>query len=144
MSSEIYKGYLRHEHCNPHDDFLPVAKAIYIEQRSHLFRIIGFHYLYIPIFELVHIAKRVAWTFTEVLIISMALNLSMKFKQFYAKLDRVKDQVMWSSYWSLMREHYRILCELLEMANDFIAPLLIIVTFTDFFFLCERLYKQYA
>lgn len=145
MSSEIYKGYLKHKRCvGDEKDFWLTVKSIYIEQRSVLFKVIDFHYIYIPIFEWVHISRRVAWSFSEVLIILIAMNLSMKFNQFYDRLSRIRQQIVWDSYWRIMREHYVMLCELVEKASDFTAPLLVAITFTDFFFLCERLYKQYA
>lgn len=59
MTSEMYKGYLKYEHCVGDDEnFWMTAGQIYVEQRSVLFRIIGFHYFYIPIFEFVHISRR--------------------------------------------------------------------------------------
>lgn len=144
MSSEIYKGYLKFQRCNNSGDFFSLAKSIYVEQRSVLFKVIDFQYYYIPIFELVHISRRVAWGYSEVLIILIAINLSMKFRQFYERLNRIRHQIVWDSYWKIMFTHYVMLCELVEKTSDFFSSLLTLITFTDFFFLCERLYKQYS
>lgn len=81
-----------------------------------------------------HISRRVAWSFSEVLIILIAMNLSIKFNQFYDRLNRIRQQIVWDSYWRIMREHYIML----------LVALLVAIILTDFFFLCERLYKQYA
>ncbi|KAG5679765.1 hypothetical protein PVAND_009305 [Polypedilum vanderplanki] len=146
MSSEIYIGYLKFERCSNDDDadFSPIAKEIYIQQRSILFRLIDFNYFYIPIFEFVHISRRVHWCFVELFIIILGMNLSLKFNQFYERLNKVRQQIVWDGYWRMSREHYVMLCELSEKASEFSSPLLTLITFADFFFLCERLYKQYA
>lgn len=144
MSSVLYKGYLKHLRCKEREEFWITAKSIYIEQRSVLFTIIKFEYWLIPIFEWIHISRRVAWGFSEVLIIVIAMNLSMKFKQFNERLLRVRFQTVRASYWKEMYNHYVMLCNLVEKANDILSPILILITFADFFFLCERLYRQYS
>jgi len=145
MTSELYKGYLKHERCiGDGEDFWMTAKPIYIQQRSVLFRIITFEYWYIPIFEWVHISRRVAWAVSEVLCICIAMNISMKFRQYCDRLQGYRHQIVWSSYWTELREHYVMLCLLIDKANEFVSPLIVIITFADFFFLCERLFKQYA
>lgn len=122
----------------------PQSRSKYVQQRSILFTIIEFQHWHIPIFEWIHISRRVAWGFSEVLIIVIAMNLSMKFQQFNERLSRVDCQTVWTSYWKEMHDHYAMLCSLVEKANDFVSPVLIVITFVDFFFLCERLYRQYA
>lgn len=145
MSSKIFKGFLKHQRCGTDDeDFWIKAKAIYIEQRSIFFKIIEFQYWHVPILEWIHISRRVAWVFAEVLVILLAMNLSMKFQQFNKRLSRTRHQTMWSSYWKEMYQHYVVLCNLTEKANEFVSPILLGVTLVNFFFLCERLYRQYA
>jgi hypothetical protein len=131
--------------CAAHDeDFWPTAKKIYIAQRSIFFKIIDFNYLYIPIFEWMHICRRAAWAYSEVLIIVFAMNLSMMYRKFNGRLLRIRNQVMWHSYWNEMRQHYLQLCNLVEHANGFASPLLIAIVFADFFFLCERLFRLFS
>lgn len=145
MSSELYKGFLKYERCASHgEEFWSTAKIVYIEQRSVLFKVIQFQYWHIPIFEWLHVSRRVAWGFSEVIIIVLAMNLSMKFQQFNERLSRVRFQTLWHSYWKEMYDHYLMLCNLVDIANDFVSPVLIVITFADFFFLCERLYRQYV
>lgn len=94
--------------------------------------------------EWIHISRRVSWGFPETLIIIFAMNLSMKFKQFYERLYLTRHQIVFDSYWQTMRENYVMICELVDLANEFFGPLLTATTFVDFFFLCERIYKLLA
>lgn len=138
-------GYLKHERCvGDKEEFWQTAKSIYIHQRSILFKFIDFHYWYVPIFEWIHISRRVSWGYSEVLIIVLSMNLSMMYQQINERLLRTRHQVMWNSYWKETYEHYEQLCRLVERASDFVSPLLVVITLADFFFLCERLYRQYA
>jgi Trehalose receptor len=145
MSSELFRGYMKHKRCFGDDEgFWATGKSIYIEQRSIMFKVINFEYWHIPIFEWIHISRRASWGFSEVFIIVFALDLSMKFKLFNERLLRVRYQTLWSSYWKEMYEDYVKLCNLVEKGNELVSSLLVVITFTDFFFLCERLYRQYA
>ena len=138
-----YRAYLNFERCRrnyENDNFSPTAKEIYIAQRSYFFRIIDSNYIYVPIFESVHMSRRVTWAFLEALIIVMPI----KFEQFYERLSKVRQQIVWDSYWRIMREHYLTCCKLLEKTTDFASPLLTPTTFADFFSFCERLFKQFA
>jgi hypothetical protein len=137
-----FEGYQKHELCSGHDEeFWPAAKEIYIAQRSILFKVIDFNYIYVPIFEWIHLARRAAWSYSEVLIIVFAMDLSLMFQIFNKRLIRIRNQAMWTSYWKEMRQHYLQLCALVEHANKFASPLLAIIVFSDFFFLCERLFR---
>jgi Trehalose receptor len=145
MSSELFRGYMKHKRCFGDDESFWVAgRSIYIEQRSIMFKVINFEYWHIPIFEWIHISRRASWGFCEVFIIAFAMDLSMKFKLFNERLLRVRYQTLWSSYWKEMYEDYVKLCNLVEKGNELVSSLLVVITFTDFFFLCERLYRQYA
>jgi Trehalose receptor len=72
------------------------------------------------------------------------MNLSMLYQQFNERLLMFRHQIMWSSYWKEMYDHFLQLCSLVEHVNEFVSPLLVVITLADFFFLCERLYRQYA
>lgn len=103
-----------------------------------------FHYAYVPVLEWVHISRRVAWAYCEVLIIVFAMNASLMFRKFNQRLKRIQHQIMWHLYWKEMHDHFLELCKLVEHANSFASPLLAIFVFADFFFLCERLYRLCA
>jgi hypothetical protein len=144
MGSQIVKGYLKFKKCHNGSDDGFSFTSIYIHERSVIFRYVDFHYVVIPFFEWFHIARRVSWVYAEVLMIIFAINITMKLTHYYERLNRVRRQIVYDSFWRTMREHYIMLCELIESTSEFFSPLLLIVTFADFFFLCERLYKQYA
>lgn len=126
------------------ETFWPTAKSIYIQNTSIIFRIAKFYNWYAPLIEWVHIARAIAWPLSEMFIIILAVNLSLMFRKFNERLIRTQSQVMWSSYWKEMREHFLQICNLVDHANDFISPLITVIIFCDFFFLCERLYRLFA
>lgn len=144
MLGAIHREFNKHERCrDPSETFWKTAKLIYIQQRSIAFRYIDFEFWHIPIFEWIHISRRVAWGFGEVLIIIIALNLSMKFQQFNERLLRVHFQILWNSYWKESLDNYILICNLVDLGNEIVSPILCVITFADFFFLCERLYRQF-
>lgn len=144
MASELYKGYLTNLRCDGDlDELWAIAEKIYVRQRSILFKVIRFRLWHIPVFEWIHISRRVAWGFSEVFIVLLAMNLSMKFKHFNQRLLRTRHGILWKSYWKETYEHYVQLCSLVEKADDFVSPILLVIIFADFFFLLEQLYQQY-
>lgn len=68
----------------------------------------------------------------------------MMFRKFTDRLARIRNQIMWHSYWKEMHEHFIQLCNLVEHANSLLSPLLALIVFADFFFLCERLFRLLA
>lgn len=138
----LLKEYFLFRQCDRKlEEFSPIAQSIYLGQSLYFLRLTGFHFAWLPFSEFIQISRRVAWGFPEAIIIIFAMNLSMKLRQFYEQLNLSRYQIVFDSYWRKMRERYVMLCELIEMANEFFGPLLIATTFLDFFFLCERIYK---
>lgn len=103
----------------------------------------GYYRLLFPLFEFSYVSTHCGWEISVVIIISFAMNLSMKFKQFSDRLKRTEVVAMNSFFWNEMLQHYLALCDLVDEANKILAPIIMVLTFFDFFFLCERIYRQF-
>lgn len=112
--------------------------------RTPFFKYTGFNYLYLPIFEYLYLSARMTWIMAPVFVLSFALNLSMKFNQIKERLETTELTQMTKQFWSEIRDHYVIVCNMVEKSSEFLSVFIMLTAFFDFSFLCERLYRQFS
>lgn len=95
-------------------------------------------------YEYYFLSVRLIWTISPVIVLAFAKNISVKFDQFNERLNETPVTSLSKSLWLEFYEHYMIICNLLNKANEMMSPLIIPLAFFDFFFLCERLYRNFS
>lgn len=144
IAASYYRVYIRSVRCNRTvDGFWNVTKQKIISSRSVFYQYTSFNFATFLLFEYIYNSIRIVWTFSAMIVIGFAMNLSMRFQQFNDRLNRTRSSSLTKSFWNEVHEHYVTICNLVEKTNDMLMPITVAIAFFDFFFLCERIYRQF-
>lgn len=148
VAAEVYHVYQRKKYCTNltwhGSDVLNETRKAIMASRSVFYNYTNFSWFYFFLFEYYFLSVRLVWTISPVIVLAFALNISIKFDQFNERLNDTPVQLLTKSLWREFYEHYMIICNLLDRANDMMSPLIVPLTFFDFFFSCERIYRNFS
>lgn len=142
----VYHTYVQQRQCNitwTENQAWNELKITIMAARSVFYNYTGFSWFFFILFEYYFLSVRLVWTFSPVIVLAFALNVSTKFNQFNERLNSTPISSLTRSFWREAYEHYVIICNLLEKANDIMSPIIVSLTFFDFFFSCERIYRNF-
>lgn len=140
----MIKAHIKNVHCNITDDLWAIAKTLFMVTRTEFYTLTGFSWIYFVIFEYFYLSNRLIWVLCPTLIISFALNISMKFQQIKKRLEKTNPIQMNQSFWNEIYNHYLIVYNLTMKASSFLSLMISIIVFIDFYLLVERLYRQFS
>jgi hypothetical protein len=145
VASGVYRVHSKNIHCNITDgNIWNITRDVYKKTRSSLFQITGDNIFFFILFEYSYLSAKITWFISPILIISFALNLSMKFQQITERLEKTTVTQMTKAFWNEIHNHYRIACKLTEKASEILSTMISVIIFYYLAFLCERIYRQFS
>lgn len=121
-------------------DFL---RLLYVSERQVFYMVIPYHPATWPFMEWYEVCKTMAWTYSEVFVSVIAITLSTRFIQLTNRLKIYKGQHMSEAFWNEIREHYNVLCNLVLMAEKLLSPVILVYSFSNLFFTCQKIFMQF-
>lgn len=145
VGAGVIKTHIKNQKCNVTDaDLWLTTKTWLMITRTQFYNVTGFSWVYFIIFEYFYLSTRFVWLLCPTFVISFALNLSMKFQQIKERLKNTNSIQMNRTFWHEIHRDYLIVCNLTLKASEFLSPMISGIMSFDFFFLCERLYRQFS
>jgi Trehalose receptor len=141
LASAIEKTAVQMSNCD--DSKRDFWRILYINERQVFYTIIPYYWWQIPFFELYEVIKTTCWTYSEVFVSSMTLTLAMRFRQLTNRIRCCGKQHMGDDYWNEIRCHYNILCNLVLKADKILSPFVLVYSFSNMFFLCQKIFTQF-
>lgn len=121
-------------------DFL---RLLYVNERQVFYMVIPYHSASLPFMEWYEVCKTMAWTYSEVFVSVIAITLTTRFVQLTNRLKIYKGQHMSEAFWNEIREHYNVLCNLVLMAEKLLSPVILVYSFSNLFFTCQKVFMQF-
>jgi hypothetical protein len=118
-------------------------RHLYVSERQVFFMIIPYHVAWVPFMEWYEVCKTMSWTYSEVFLSVTAITLSTRFIQFANRLKMYEKQHMSEVFWNEIREHYNVLCNLALLAERLLSPVIVVYSFSNLFFTCQKIFMQF-
>lgn len=118
-------------------------RILYINERQVFYTIIPYYWWQIPFFELYEVIKTACWTYSEVFITSISITLAMRFQQLTDRIKCHEKQRLSEKFWNEIRCHYNVLCNLVLKADKVLSPFVLVYSFSNMFFLCQKIFTQF-
>jgi hypothetical protein len=94
-------------------------------------------------FQVTDIIKNMCWVFPEILIISMSLGIVTRFDQLTNRLEIYNGTVLSQNFWHEIYSHYVLLCDMVNKADQILSPMVLIYSFSNLFFICEKIFRLF-
>lgn len=118
-------------------------KILYVNERQVFFTVLPYHSWQIPFLEWYEVTKTMCWTFSEVFVIAVASTLATRFEQLTNRLKFFESRHLTESFWHEIRCHYNILCNLVLRADKMLSPVILVYSFSNLFFICQKIFTQF-
>ncbi|KAG5679796.1 hypothetical protein PVAND_009334 [Polypedilum vanderplanki] len=139
--SQIENTAIKLESCEPtKQDFW---RTLFVSERQVFFLVIPYYAFECPFLEWYEVVKQVSWTYSEVLVSCMSIALATRFKQLTNRLKFYEKHHLAESFWNEIREHYNIICNLVLKADEILSPIIIVYSFANMFFICQKIFMQF-
>lgn len=139
--SAVEKVEYEMKDCDEHKrDFW---KIFYINERQVFFSILPYYAWQIPFLEWYEVVKTICWTYSEVFVICVAITLATRFEQLTSRLRACEKRNMTDSFWHETRCHYNLLSNLVLKADKVLSPFIIVYSFSNLFFICQKIFTQF-
>lgn len=118
-------------------------KIFYVNERQVFFTIFTYQSWQIPFLEWYEVVKTMCWTYSEVFVIAVAITLATRFQQLTYRLKLYEKRHLPDSFWNEIRCHYNILCNLVLKADKVLSPFILVYSFSNLFFICQKIFTQF-
>lgn len=118
-------------------------KIFYVNERQVFFTVIPYESWQIPILEWYELIKTICWTYSEVFVSAVAITLATRFQQLTNRLKFYEKRHLSDSFWHEIRCHYNILCNLVLKADRMLSPFILVYSFSNMFFICQKIFTQF-
>ncbi|XP_055543532.1 uncharacterized protein LOC129729076 [Wyeomyia smithii] len=124
------------------DNSTPFWEVFYTHEHSHIFGYISYSLPVALIVEMVHKVYLFIWSFMDLFITLVSLGLSLRFEQFYARVEHLKGKVIPDSFWAIVRLDYTKLSNLVLYMDEVLSPMVLLTCGSDIFFITYQLYMS--
>lgn len=136
-------------------------KNYFISERPVILTVFPFHKFEIPFLEVIpmtkfsfssyhkmyfqfyDVAKAIYWCYSEILIISMSLTVATRFNQLTNRVESLRGRVLSLLFWNELYSHYMMLYNLVLLADKILSPLIVAYSFSNIFFICEKVFRLF-
>lgn len=118
-------------------------KIFFVNERQVLFTVLPYYSWEIPFLEWYEVVKTMCWTYSEIFVSAMAITLATRFQQLTNRLKFHEKKYLTDSFWHEIRCHYNILCNLADFADRILSPFLLVYSFANLFFICQKIFTQF-
>lgn len=118
-------------------------KIFYVNERQVLYTLIPYYSWQIPFLEWYEVVKTMCWTFSEIFVTSVSIVLSTRFQQLTNRLKFYERRFLAETFWHEIRCHYNILCNLVLKADHMLSPFILVYSFGNLFFICQKIFTQF-
>lgn len=118
-------------------------RLLYVNERQVFFMVIPYHVVLLPFMEWYEVCKTMCWTFSEVFVSVISITLATRFVQITNRLKFYEKRHMSEAFWNEIREHYNVLCNLTRMAEKLLSPVILVYSFSNLFFTCQKIFMQF-
>jgi gustatory receptor len=141
LISAIENTYIKIEGCEPSKR--EFWRTLYVNERQVFFLVIPYHPALLPFLEWYEVVKQVSWTYSEVLVSCMSIALATRFRQLTNRLKFYEKHHLAESFWNEIREHYNVICNLVLKADEILSPIIVVYSFANMFFICQKIFMQF-
>lgn len=75
--------------------------------------------------------------------IAVAITLATRFEQLTQRLKLYEKCHLSESFWNEIRCHYNILCNFVLKADKVLSPFILVYSFSNMFFICQKIFTQF-
>lgn len=118
-------------------------KIFYVNERQVFFTVLPYHAWMIPFLEWYEVVKTMCWTYSEVFVCAVAITLATRFEQLTNRLKFYEKRHLADSFWHEIRCHYNMLCNLVLKADKVLSPFILVYSFSNLFFICQKIFTQF-
>ena len=118
-------------------------KILYVNERQVLFMLLPYHSALPPFLEWYEVVKTMCWTYSEVFVSCISIVLSTRFQQLTNRLKFYEKHHLSESFWNEIREDYNIISNLVLKADKILSPIVIVYSFSNLFFICQKIFVQF-
>lgn len=118
-------------------------KIFYVNERQVFFTVLPYYSWQIPFLEWYEVIKTMCWTYSEVFVIAVAITLATRFQQLTNRLKLYEKRHLADSFWHEIRCHYNVLCNLVLKADTILSPFIVVYSFGNLFFICQKIFTQF-
>lgn len=118
-------------------------RILYVNERQVFFQIFPYAPWQIPFLEWYEVVKTMCWTYSEVFVTSVAITLATRFQQLTNHLKFYEKRHLSESFWHEIRCHYNTLCNLTLNADKMLSPFILVYSFANLFFICQKVFVQF-
>lgn len=118
-------------------------KIFYVNERQVFFTILPYQSWQIPFLEWYEVVKTLCWTYSEVFVSAVAITLATRFQQLTNRLKFYEKRHLSESFWHEIRCHYNILCNLVLKTDRMLSPFILVYSFSNLFFICQKIFTQF-
>ncbi|XP_058448775.1 gustatory receptor for sugar taste 64a-like [Malaya genurostris] len=140
--SKLSLVYLQYQEANfCHWDVHDFPRYFASRNYSFIFKYIPYNILVLVFMEYANAALTMAWTCQDLMIILISQGLAHYFQIIYDQVRLFNNGIMITSeqFWIDIRYQYKLVCSLVDAANDLLAPLIITSCGTNLYLICFQL-----
>lgn len=141
LISAIEKVEAQIKHCDESKrDFW---RIFYVNERQVFFTVLPYYSWQIPFLEWYEIVKQMCWIYAEVFVNAVSTTLACRFEQLTNRLKLHEKKYLADSFWEEIRCHYNTLQRLVLFADTFLSPVILVYSFGNLFFICQKILTQF-
>lgn len=109
-----------------------------LRQFGHIFAVLPYSKWITACLLFINLALTFAWNYMDIFIMLISIGLSTRFQQINLRLSRLSCDPAPAVLLEI-RQHYVLLCELLEMVDENLAPIIMLSCTNNLYFICFQL-----
>lgn len=118
-------------------------RILYVNERQVFFMLLPYHTALLPFLEWYEVVKTMCWTYSEVFVSCISIALSTRFQQLTNRLKFYEKHHLAESFWNEIREDYNIVSNLVLKADKILSPIVVVYSFSNLFFICQKIFMQF-
>ncbi|XP_050079397.1 gustatory receptor for sugar taste 64b-like [Anopheles maculipalpis] len=140
VASVYYTNLQFYKHC---DNSTPFWTLFYEREHPKFFHYLPYSLPAVLLLELTHKIFLYVWTFMDLFIIFVALGLTRRYDQFYRHAVRYKGRHVTGTVWKQLRLDYGKICRLVLYMEGIMAPIIVITTASDLYFIFYQMFNSF-
>lgn len=93
--------------------------------------------------QITDLARCVYWVYCEILVLSMSFCLITRFDQLTNRMEHFRGKILSEILWNDIYTHYALLCDLVGKADEILSPIILIYSFSNLYFICEKIFRLF-
>jgi len=142
LAASIHENHLQLIHCHPKSEIF--WENYLARYRPHLLHHFPYTPFELPFYEWINLLQAFAWSFSDVLVILMAIGITTRFNQFYNRFQSIlksKELMTHEDIWTDLRLHYFKLIELVQFVDSQISMLLLVSMSHNMFVMLLKIFN---